>query len=110
MDSALFRFPVKCPCCDRESLVASSLATVADTLATGRRLSLVLHCENHRVMWAANEIERDQIREYAAALHFSMGEKYFSMSRQPLRPSPRTNGAKPCTTGGYVETLRCGQA
>jgi hypothetical protein len=71
MDNALIRFPVKCPCCGQESLAASSFDTIVSTLATERRLKLSSDCAHHRVMWVANDIERDQIREYAAAVHFS---------------------------------------
>jgi hypothetical protein len=70
MDNSLIRFPVKCPCCDQESLLARGLHTIAVALATGRRLILTSNCVYHRAMWVANEIERNQIREYAAALAF----------------------------------------
>jgi hypothetical protein len=71
MDNAVIRFPVRCPCCGQESLAASSFDTIVNTLATERRLRLSSDCVHHRAVWVANEIERDQIREYAAALHFS---------------------------------------
>jgi len=75
MDISLIRFPVKCPCCGQESLAASSLDKIVDALATEQCLTLVSNCAYHRVMWVANEIERHQIQEYAAALHFSMSEQ-----------------------------------
>jgi hypothetical protein len=79
MDNSVIRFPVKCPCCEREFLVARGLHTIVIALATGRRLILTSNCVYHRAIWVANEIERNQIQEYAAAL-------YFSMSGQSRRP------------------------
>jgi len=70
MDISFLRFPVKCPCCGQESLLASRLDTIEKTVATRLPLVLRSNCAHHRVMWIANEIERDQIRQYAAALHF----------------------------------------
>jgi hypothetical protein len=81
MDNTVIRFPVKCPCCGQASLMTSSLNTIVNTLATSRRLKLSSNCAYHRVMWVANEIECNQIREYAAALHFSMSEQ----SHRPRR-------------------------
>ncbi|HWX80481.1 MAG TPA: hypothetical protein VNZ02_10335 [Steroidobacteraceae bacterium] len=69
MDISFLRFPVKCPCCGQESLTASRLDTIERTVAAERPLMLFSNCAHHRVMWLANEIERDQILEYAAALH-----------------------------------------
>jgi len=68
MDISFLRFPVKCPCCGQESLAASSRDAIEKTVAAERPLMLFSNCAHHRVMWLANEIERDQIREYAAAL------------------------------------------
>jgi hypothetical protein len=70
MDISVIRFPVKCPCCGEESLVASRLDAIENIVATERPLTLSAICAHHRVVWVANEIERDQIREYAAALQF----------------------------------------
>jgi hypothetical protein len=75
MDDAAIRFPVKCPCCGQESLVASSLDTIVNLLETGRRLKLTSECAYHRVTWVANESERNQIQECAAALQFAMSEQ-----------------------------------
>jgi|HubBroStandDraft_4_1064222.scaffolds.fasta_scaffold226804_2 hypothetical protein len=72
MDNSVICFPVKCPCCDQESLLARGVNTIAVALATGRPLILTSNCGYHRAMWVANEIERNQIREYATALYFSM--------------------------------------
>jgi hypothetical protein len=75
MDDAAIRFPVKCPCCGQESLVASRLDTIVNLLETERRLKLTSECAYHRVTWIANEIERNQIQEYAAALQLAMSEQ-----------------------------------
>jgi hypothetical protein len=69
MDISFLRFPVKCPCCGQESLTASRFDTIERTVAAERPLMLFSNCARHRVMWLANEIERDQILEYAAAVH-----------------------------------------
>ena len=69
MDNSTIRFPVKCLFCGRESLVVSTLAMIVNALATERQLILSSTCAYHRVMWLANEIELDQILEYAAAVH-----------------------------------------
>lgn len=70
MDMSVIRFPVKCPCCGEESLVASRFDAIENIVATERPLTLSANCAHHHVVWVANEIERDQIREYAAALQF----------------------------------------
>jgi hypothetical protein len=70
-----FRFPVTCPCCGQEYLVVSNRNMIVDALATERRLRLSSNCAHHRVMWVANEIERNQIREYAETLHFSSSKQ-----------------------------------
>jgi hypothetical protein len=75
MDNSVIRFPIKCPCCNRESLVSSSRDTILDALATGRRLVLSANCVHHQVSWVANKVERHQIREYTAALRVSMRGK-----------------------------------
>jgi hypothetical protein len=70
MDKSTICFPVTCPCCGQEYLVVSNLHLIVDALATERQLTLSSICAHHRAMWVANEIERDQIREYAETLHF----------------------------------------
>lgn len=70
MDNSMISFPVTCPCCGQEYLMVSNRHLIVRTLATQRRLRLSSVCAHHRVMWVANEIERDQIREYAETLHF----------------------------------------
>jgi hypothetical protein len=74
MENRMIRLPIKCPCCGLESMMVSSLDTIVDALATERRLKLSSECAYHRVTWVANEIERNQIREYAA-LQFAMSEQ-----------------------------------
>jgi hypothetical protein len=68
MNISFIRFPVKCPCCGEESLAASRLDAIERIVATERPLVLSVDCAHHRVVWVANENERDQIRQYAAAL------------------------------------------
>jgi hypothetical protein len=75
MDKSTLYFPVTCPCCGQEHLMVSNRNLVVDALATERRLTLSSVCAHHRVMWVANEIERNQIREYAETLHFSWREQ-----------------------------------
>lgn len=81
METSFIRFPVKCPCCGQESLVASSLDKIRDILATKQQLKLFSNCAYHRAMWIANAIERHQIREYAAAIDFSMAEPLLHQQR-----------------------------
>jgi hypothetical protein len=75
MDNSTICFPVTCPCCGQEYLVVSNLDMIVNALATERHLILSSICAYHRVMWVANEIERNQIREYVVALHFSWSEQ-----------------------------------
>jgi len=81
MGESVVRFPVKCPMCGHESLVESSLDTILQTLATERPIKLYANCAHHRVVWVASDIERGQIREYAAAVYFSVADQ----SRRPRR-------------------------
>ena len=71
MDKSTIYFPVTCPCCGQEYLMLSNRDLIVNALATERRLTLSSICAHHRVMWIANEIERNQIRQYAETLHFS---------------------------------------
>jgi hypothetical protein len=75
MDNSIIYFPIKCPCCGQEYLVVSSLDMIVNALATERHLIVSSSCAYHRVMWVANESERNQIREYAEALQFSWSEQ-----------------------------------
>jgi hypothetical protein len=76
MEKSTIRFPVKCPCCGQEYLTVSNLDTIVNALVSERHLILSSTCAYHRAMWVANEVERSQIREYAAALHFSRSERW----------------------------------
>ena len=75
MDNSIVRIPATCPMCGQEYLVGLELETIADRLATGRLIKLSCNCARHSVTWAANEIERAQIREYTAAVQFFVAEK-----------------------------------
>jgi hypothetical protein len=75
MDKSAIYFPVTCPCCGQEYLVVSNRNMIVNALANERQLTLSSICAYHRVMWVANEIERDQIREYTEALHFSSSKQ-----------------------------------
>jgi hypothetical protein len=70
MDKSNICFPVTCPCCGQEYLVLSNRDVIVNALATERQLILSSICARHRVMWVANEIERNQIREYADTLYY----------------------------------------
>lgn len=75
MDKSTICFPVACPCCGQEYLVVSNRKLIVNALSAERQLTLSSICTHHRVTWVANEIEREQIREYAETLHFSRGKK-----------------------------------
>lgn len=75
MDKSTIYFPVTCPCCGHEYLMASNRSMIVSALVTERRLTLSSTCAHHRVMWVANDIERDQIREYAETVRFSRSEQ-----------------------------------
>lgn len=74
MNVSVVRFPVTCPACRKESLARLSVDTILQSLATGRPLKLYAKCDHHAVAWVANEIERNQIREYTDAVHWSLSE------------------------------------
>lgn len=69
MDKSTIRFPVSCPCCCQEYLVISNRSTIVRALATKRELKFSSSCAHHQVTWVANQVEREQIREYAETLH-----------------------------------------
>jgi hypothetical protein len=75
MSASVVRVPVTCPACSRESLARLSVDTVLQSLATDRPLKLYAKCDRHAIAWVANEIERNQIREYTDAVHLSLSEK-----------------------------------
>jgi hypothetical protein len=75
MNATFVRFPVTCPACSRESLARLSMDTILQSLATDLPLKLYAQCDRHAITWVANEVERNQIREYADAVHLSLSEK-----------------------------------
>ena len=88
MDKSTIYFPVTCPCCGQEYLMLSNRDLIVNALATERRLTLSSICAHHRVMWVANEIERNQIREYAETLHFSWRKESVLTARVLSRLHP----------------------
>jgi hypothetical protein len=74
VDSSIVRIPATCPMCGQEYLVGLVLETISDRLATGRSIKLDCKCAHHSVTWVANEIERNQIREYTAAVQFFVAD------------------------------------
>jgi len=88
MDKSTIYFPVTCPCCGQEYLMASNRDLIVNALAAERRLTLSSICAHHRVMWIASEIERNQIREYAETVHFSWRKESVLTVRvpSPLHP------------------------
>jgi hypothetical protein len=68
MANSTICFPVTCPCCGQEYLMVSNRNMIVSALASERRLTLSSMCAHHRALWAASEIERRQIREYAETL------------------------------------------
>jgi hypothetical protein len=87
MNDSVVRFPVTCPVCSRESLAGSSLSAIVQSLAADRPLKLSTQCVGHRIAWVANEVERNQIRDYADVVLWSLGK----LSK---RPALRVLGAK----------------
>jgi hypothetical protein len=65
--------------------MVSNRHMIVTALAAERRLTLSSICAHHRVMWVANEIERNQVREYTEAVHFSQAKQ----SRPPPNPYGR---------------------
>ena len=71
MNDPIVRFPVKCPCCGQESLAREDLDVITNRFLNDRPIKLHAHCEYHRMVWVASEIERNQIQDYAATAEFS---------------------------------------
>jgi hypothetical protein len=67
MSEPTVRFPVACPMCGRERLTEIPVDVVADALRRGSDICLVATC--HDVIWAATELELEQIHEYLGAVH-----------------------------------------
>jgi hypothetical protein len=66
------KFPVICPECARESIGEFQIAVVATALITGKSLRLYSAC--HDVYWTATSVEREQLREYLAAISIDARE------------------------------------
>ncbi len=88
MDELLVKFPVKCPICGQESLVGFGLDTILQIFAADRPMTLSANCARHRVVWVASDIERRQIRDYTAAVHFVADKSH--------RPRRFTRTGDPC--------------
>jgi hypothetical protein len=69
MSDPIVRFPVKCPCCGQESLAREGLDVIMNRFSDDRPIKLRADCEYHRLVWVASEIERNQIQDYAVAVH-----------------------------------------
>jgi hypothetical protein len=65
MQEPTIRVPVSCPACAAEHLSSLSTAATAAALLSGEHLQLQCRC---RARWIATEAEREQVREYLAAL------------------------------------------
>ena len=65
MQKKTIRVPVFCPTCAAEHLSSLSAAATAAALLNGQPLRLRCRC---RAQWIATEAEREQLREYLAAL------------------------------------------
>jgi hypothetical protein len=66
------KFPVICPECARESIGEFQIAVIATALITGKGLRLYSAC--HDVYWTATSVEREQLREYLAAISIDARE------------------------------------
>jgi hypothetical protein len=66
------KFPVVCPECARESIGEFQIAVIATALITGKTLRLYSAC--HDVYWTATSVEREQLREYLAAISIDARE------------------------------------
>jgi hypothetical protein len=60
------KFPVVCPECAQENIGEFQIAVIATALITGKNLRLYSAC--HDLYWTATKVEREQLREYLAAL------------------------------------------
>lgn len=66
MNEPLVRFPVLCPTCGSEYLIAYPVADIASALIERRGLRLYAQCHEFQ-KWTASELELEQIREYLGA-------------------------------------------
>jgi hypothetical protein len=81
MNYPIVRFPVKCPCCGQESLAREDLGFIANRFLDDRPIKLHAECEHHRVVWVASDIERNQIKDYAATAKFFVVARSHFMRR-----------------------------
>jgi hypothetical protein len=65
MNEPTIRVPLRCPSCAQEQLNTLSTASAAAALLNGECIRLACRC---RAEWLATDIEREQIRQYLAAL------------------------------------------
>jgi hypothetical protein len=84
------KFPVICPECARESIGEFQIAVIATALITGKNLRLYSAC--HDVYWTATSVEREQLREYLAAISIDARE----LDEQP-DDSPDAEFTRPST-------------
>jgi hypothetical protein len=71
-ETPILRFPIVCPRCSKESLIALPLSVVKDTLANGTKLRLHAECCPD-VTWDATDTEREQLLEYWLSLTIDEG-------------------------------------
>ena len=98
MNDSLVRFPATCPACCREFLAEMSFGTIRQSLAADRPLKLYAKCAWHKVAWTANELERDQIREYADAVHgrdWAVPSGYTVVDAEPPARLPSSHAELP---------------
>jgi hypothetical protein len=65
MSETTVRFPVRCPKCGRIRSAELPIDLLAFSLQRGSRIYFGARC--HDIIWAATEVELDQIREYLGA-------------------------------------------
>jgi len=87
------KFPVTCPECARETIGEFQIAVIATALITGKTLRLYSAC--HDLYWTATQVEREQLREYLAAISIDARER----DDQPVESSDSTGAS---SVGGSV--------
>jgi hypothetical protein len=65
MSETTVKFPVTCPKCGRKRPAELPVDMLAFSLQRGSHIYFVATC--HHVIWAATEVELEQIREYLGA-------------------------------------------
>lgn len=66
------KIPVICPECAQETIGEFQVAVIATALITGKNLRLYSAC--HDVYWTATHVEREQLRQYLAAVRIDARE------------------------------------